>query len=103
MQFEKAPFKFTPEFMEVMNGEKSKCFSIYRTLMIKGFMALQKEYRKIMVLIEMMLSVNKNLPCFVGGPGIITELKARLFPKVEGAGEEYSMLNAGEAAKFIDQ
>lgn len=103
MLFEKAPFKFTKEFMEVMNGEESKCFKIYRELMIKGFMAIQREYRKIMVLTEMMLSVNKNLPCFVGGPRIIPELKARLFPQVEGTYETYPLLNAGEAAKFIDQ
>jgi len=103
MLFEKAPFKFTQEFMEVMNGEDSKCFNIYRSLMIKGFMALQAEYRKIMVLVEMMLSVNKNLQCFIGGPRIIADLKSRLFPKVQGTNDEYQMLNAAEAAKFIDQ
>lgn len=101
--FEKAPFKFTQEYMEVMNGEKEENFSLFRNLMVKGFMALQKEYRKIMVLIEMMLSVNKNLPCFVGGPRIIPELKERLFPRIQGKDEEYPMLNSGEAVKFIDQ
>ena len=61
MLFEKAPFKFTQEFMEVMEligGEKSKYFELYKKLMIKGFMAIQKEHRKIMVLIEMMLYVS---------------------------------------------
>eukprot|EP00826_Nyctotherus_ovalis_P046678 TRINITY_DN5307_c0_g1_i2.p1 TRINITY_DN5307_c0_g1~~TRINITY_DN5307_c0_g1_i2.p1 ORF type:complete len:287 (-),score=108.16 TRINITY_DN5307_c0_g1_i2:163-1023(-) len=101
--FEKAPFKLTKEFMEVMNGEKEENFNLFRNLMVKGFMALQKEYRKIMVLIEMMLSVNKNLPCFVGGPRIIPELKERLFPRIQGKDEEYPMLNSGEAMKFIDQ
>ena len=103
MLWEKAPFKFTKEFMDVMNGEKSKCFRMYRNLMVRGFMALQKEYRKVMVLVEMMLSVNKNLPCFVGGPTILPELKARLFPHIEGVNEEYPRLNIEEAAKFIDQ
>jgi len=101
--FEKAPFKLIQEYMEVMNGDKEGNFTAYRNLMIKGFMALQKDYRKIMVLIEMMLSVNKNLPCFVGGEKIIPELKARLFPRIEGKDEEYPMLNLGEAGKFIDQ
>lgn len=101
--FEKAPFKLTGEFMEIMNGPNSKCFKLYRELMIKGFMALQKEYRKIMVLVEMMLSVNKNLPCLIGGSIIIPELKARLFPQVEGGNVEYPRLNMGEASKFIDQ
>ena len=71
--------------------------------MIKGFMAIQKEYRKIMVLIEMMLSVNRNLPCFIGGPNIINELKERLFPKIEGSSKEYQMFNMGEATNFINQ
>jgi len=100
--FEKAPFKFTQEFMDVMNTEKSKCFELYRSLMIKGFMAIQREYRKIMVLIQIMLSVNKNLPCFIGGPKIIDEIKTRLFPRIKGSVSN-SLLNAGEAAKFIDQ
>lgn len=103
MSFERAPFKFTREFMDVMNGEKSKCFKHFRDLMAKGFMALQKQFRKIMILVEMMFSVNKNLPCFIKGTQIIDELKARLFPKVEGSNEELKMLNAGEAANFIDQ
>eukprot|EP00826_Nyctotherus_ovalis_P046680 TRINITY_DN5307_c0_g1_i4.p2 TRINITY_DN5307_c0_g1~~TRINITY_DN5307_c0_g1_i4.p2 ORF type:complete len:107 (-),score=24.45 TRINITY_DN5307_c0_g1_i4:65-340(-) len=66
-------------------------------------MCIRDRYRKIMVLIEMMLSVNKNLPCFVGGPRIIPELKERLFPRIQGKDEEYPMLNSGEAMKFIDQ
>lgn len=101
--FEKAPFKFTQEYMEVMNEDNDDNLSLYRNLMIKGFMALQKEHRKIMALVEMMLSVNKNLPCFVGGPRIIPELKERLFPRIEGKDGEYPMLNSGEAGKFIDK
>jgi phosphatidylinositol kinase/protein kinase (PI-3 family) len=103
MLFERAPFKFTQEFMDVMNGEKSKCFKMYRKLMTRGFMALQKEYRKIMILIEMMLSVNKKLPCFVGGPSIIPDLKARLFPHIRGVNEEYPCLNIEEADRFIGE
>ncbi len=101
--WEKVPFKLTREFVDIMGGEKSKCFRSYRETMIQGFMALQQEYRRIMVLVEMMLSVNRNLPCFVGGPTIIGKLRERLFPKVEGTEEEDHMLNSGEAASFIDQ
>eukprot|EP00826_Nyctotherus_ovalis_P060700 TRINITY_DN8548_c0_g1_i4.p3 TRINITY_DN8548_c0_g1~~TRINITY_DN8548_c0_g1_i4.p3 ORF type:complete len:179 (+),score=44.58 TRINITY_DN8548_c0_g1_i4:1125-1661(+) len=76
MSFERAPFKFTRELMDVMNGEKSKYFKHFRDLMVKGFMALQKQFRKIMILVEMMFSVNKNLPCFIKGTQIIEECDA---------------------------
>ena len=103
MMFERAPFKFTKEFMDVMHGQKSECFKHFRNLMVKGFMALQTQFRKIMVLVEMMFSVNKNLPCFIGGSKIIDDLKARLFPKVEGSKEEFRILNTGEAGTYIDR
>lgn len=42
MQFERAPFKLTREFMDVLGGEKSKCFSRFQKLIKHGFMALQE-------------------------------------------------------------
>eukprot|EP00826_Nyctotherus_ovalis_P041698 TRINITY_DN4240_c0_g1_i13.p1 TRINITY_DN4240_c0_g1~~TRINITY_DN4240_c0_g1_i13.p1 ORF type:complete len:230 (+),score=77.62 TRINITY_DN4240_c0_g1_i13:2037-2726(+) len=100
---ESTPFKLTEEFMEVLGGEKSKYFAKYKSLMVKGFIALQKEHRKLITLVEMMLSVNRNLPCFIKGENIIPELKERLFPRIAGVEEEYLTLNTSEASQFLDK
>ena len=40
LKFEKAPFKLTQEFIDVLGGEKSKKFTKFRQLLQHGFMAL---------------------------------------------------------------
>ena len=55
MKFEKAPFKLTQEFIDVLGGEKSKKFHKYRKLVHAGFMALQEHADKIIILVEMMM------------------------------------------------
>jgi phosphatidylinositol 4-kinase len=56
VKFEKAPFKLTEEFIEVMGGEKSKLFKEYIELCVRGFLAVRKHYEKILLLVEMTLS-----------------------------------------------
>lgn len=51
--FEKAPFKLTSEFVEVMGGYKSPCYKEYCKLCVKSFLATRKHYKKIMLLVEM--------------------------------------------------
>ena len=64
MKFEKAPFKLTQEFIDVLGGEKSKKFKKFRKLLQKGFMALQEHADKIIILVEMMVMGQQDLPCF---------------------------------------
>ena len=80
LKFERAPFKLTKEFVEVLGGISSKNFIHYRTLMKQGFMALQEHAEKIIVLVEMMMMGQKDLPCFVEGEGTIKSMKERFFP-----------------------
>eukprot|EP00826_Nyctotherus_ovalis_P011512 TRINITY_DN12994_c0_g10_i1.p2 TRINITY_DN12994_c0_g10~~TRINITY_DN12994_c0_g10_i1.p2 ORF type:complete len:127 (+),score=32.83 TRINITY_DN12994_c0_g10_i1:525-905(+) len=101
--FEKAPFKLTEEYVELMEGRNSDYFQHFRQLMASGIIALQKEYRKIVILIAMMLNVNKNLPCFVSKEKIIYELQERLFPRVNQGGMKTVPMKEEEAAKFIDR
>ena len=54
-KFEKAPFKLTNEFVEVLGGMSSKKFKEFRDLMREGFMALHENAEKIIILVEMML------------------------------------------------
>lgn len=102
-KFERAPFKLTQEYINVLEGTDSGHFKLFNKLMLKGFMAIQKEYKKILVLIEMMLSVNRNLPCFEEKEKIIRDLRIRLFPQIRGQDEELNCLNKRDAQKFVDQ
>lgn len=77
---ESAPFKLTQEWIDVLGGEQSKKFDDFRKRMAKGFSALQDNAEKIIILVEMMLNGQSDLPCFIGGRNLIKELKERLFP-----------------------
>ena len=48
--------------------------------MARGFCALQANAEKIIIIVEMMLMGQSDLPCFVGGKKLIKDLKFRLFP-----------------------
>jgi phosphatidylinositol kinase/protein kinase (PI-3 family) len=60
-----------------------------------GFLALQENAEKIIVIIEMMFLGQNDLPCFKGGEQGLKELKDRFFP----TGKRFSN---SEAQKFID-
>ncbi len=52
---------------------------------IQGFLAARRSRDRILLLVEMMLSGNRDLRCFLGGPRMVMEgLRARFF---EGASE----------------
>lgn len=80
-KFEKAPFKLTNEFVEILGGITSKKFKEFRELMREGFMAMHENSDKIIILVEMMLMGMSDLPCFIGGEQIIKDLKQRFFPR----------------------
>ena len=61
-KFEKAPFKFTTEYLDVLGGINSKMFKQYKKYMCQGFTAIQKNADKIIILIEMMAMGQKDLP-----------------------------------------
>lgn len=80
MQFETAPFKLTQEMLDLLGGQGSSRFSDFRSRMASGFMALQANAEKIIILVEMMLMGQSDLPCFIGGRELLRNLKERLFP-----------------------
>lgn len=63
--------------------------------MARGFQALQENAEKIIILVEMMLNGQSDLPCFIGGRNLIRDLKERLFP-------DFRRLNAVETQKHVD-
>ena len=70
-----------------MNG---KYYTLFKDLVKLGFMALQEHADKIIVLVEMMMLGQKDLPCFQDGELTVTNLKERLFPT-------HKMMSEGEA------
>lgn len=80
--FESAPFKLTAEFADVMGGPRSSLFRAYRNLCVRAFLEARKRRDKIIVLVEMMLSGNEGLPCFVrGAPSVMSGLTERFVPR----------------------
>jgi phosphatidylinositol 4-kinase len=66
--------------IDVLGGQDSGKFDDFRKRMSKGFHALQENAEKIIILVEMMLNGQSDLPCFIGGRTLVRELKDRLFP-----------------------
>lgn len=66
--------------IDILGGEESSKFRSFRHRMANGFMALQQNAEKIIILVEMMLMGQGDLPCFEGGRELMGRLKERLFP-----------------------
>ena len=76
MNFEKAPFKLTLEFIEVMGGPDGDMFQYFRTLVRQGFVASRKHMGEILPLLEIILPESK-LPCLVGGKEAVKAFEDR--------------------------
>lgn len=82
LNFEKAPFKLTDEFVDVMNGLESRYFKKFRQKLIAGFSAIQKKAEHLILLVEMMIVSQEELECFKAGrERVLAELRERLFPE----------------------
>lgn len=58
VKFEKAPWKLTEEFVELMGGDKSKMFKNYVDLIVQGLLAVRKHYERILLLVEMTMTTS---------------------------------------------
>lgn len=55
MGFESAPFKLPLEYIEILGGLNSEKYKEFKTLMLKGFLALRKHADRILLMVEMMI------------------------------------------------
>jgi len=62
---ERAPFKLTRDYMDVMDGEKSECFTEFKRLFVAGFEAARASSQVALGLVEIMM-YKSNYPCFTG-------------------------------------
>lgn len=62
---EKAPFKLTKDYMDVMEGPDSECFKEFQRLFVAGFEAARANSQIALGLVEIMM-FKSNYPCFTG-------------------------------------
>ena len=60
---EKAPFKLTQEYVEVMGGRTSPEFTLFSRLLRKGFMCARRHAEEVVSMMEIMI-FESNYPCF---------------------------------------
>lgn len=77
MNFESMAFKLTQEYVDILGGQRSKFFNQFKTLMIKGFLALREHAEEIISFVEMSMVSGIDLPCFRGRDRVLSELRDR--------------------------
>merc|ERR1712070_1302830 len=65
VSFERAPFKLTQDYIDVMGGTDSPCFAEFRRLFLAGFEAARSNSQIALGLVEIMM-YKSNYPCFTG-------------------------------------
>lgn len=63
--FERAPFKFTKEYVEVLGGVGSDCYKEFERLFVAGIEVARKNSQIALGLVEIMM-YKSNYPCFSG-------------------------------------
>ena len=63
INFEKAPFKLTKEYVEIMGGKDSLYYQMYKDLMVKGMLVCKKYVDNFICIAEIM-SKGSKMPCF---------------------------------------
>lgn len=77
MNFEKAPFKFTTEFLELLEGQESQLFKEFQDLFFKAFKSLRKNYSMILSFVDIYIMSNSDLPCFYDAEFISDSMKKK--------------------------
>lgn len=65
---ERAPFKLTKEYVEVMGGFEDECYKEFERLFVEGFKEARRNSQIALGLVEIMM-YKSNYPCFTGKYG----------------------------------
>jgi len=66
INFEKAAFKLSREMVDVMGGQQSKLYKDFVGWSVAGFLEARAHARQILMLVEITLAGQPDLPCFEG-------------------------------------
>ena len=82
INFEKAPFKLTKEYVEIMGGKDSLYYQMYKDLMVKGMIACKKYVDNFISIAEIM-SKGSKMPCFDNKnlEDIFVKFRERFYPE----------------------
>ena len=77
IKFEKAPFEFTSDFIELIGGTESKYFILFQDLFFKGFKIIRKKYDIIILMVELFCDIYHDLNSFRDKDNILKILKEK--------------------------
>lgn len=81
INFEKAAFKLSREMVDVMGGQQSELYKDFERWAIDGYMEARAHRRQIMMVVEIAMAGQPDLPCF-SGRNILEELEDRFKPEM---------------------
>eukprot|EP00290_Baffinella_frigidus_P042701 CAMPEP_0180280490 /NCGR_PEP_ID=MMETSP0988-20121125/8662_1 /TAXON_ID=697907 /ORGANISM="non described non described, Strain CCMP2293" /LENGTH=292 /DNA_ID=CAMNT_0022252343 /DNA_START=117 /DNA_END=995 /DNA_ORIENTATION=+ len=76
INFEKAAFKLTRDFVDVMGGEDSEITAQFTRMCVQGYLAARQHARQIQMLVEITRAGQPDLPCFQSA-SVLEELEDR--------------------------
>jgi hypothetical protein len=88
MNFEKVPFKFTGEFLEILEGLNSLIFKQFQELFYLGFCAIRKNIWMLTCFVDIYILTNSDLHCFSSGEYITSEIKKKFLVDQEVCEED---------------
>jgi len=80
LNFESAPFKFTQEYMDIIDDGDGTMFEYFKSLLNKAFYEVRKHLDDIISMIEIMFK-ETQFPCFKSGDIIFEEIRNRCSTK----------------------
>lgn len=98
MNFEAAPFKLTPEYVELMDGDDSDLFEYFKSLITAGLLEVRKNMDELVRFITIMMK-ESVMPCFKNPETIVAEFEARM--KVQAYGQQTQRNEMAELADRI--
>ena len=75
IKFERAPFKFTNDFIELIGGIESNYFFLFQDLFFKGFKIIRKNYDTVILMVELFCDIYHDLNSFHDKDNILKILK----------------------------
>ena len=64
INFERAPFKLTSDYINIMDGEQSTMYTYFKELMVKGMIESKRHVESIVNCVEIMAKGGGKMPCF---------------------------------------
>lgn len=85
--FEKAPFKFTRDFLDLMEGNQSRYYLKFQETFCRGFILIRKYKNYLLKLTEIFCDLFSDLDCFSNKEEILSRLNEKFMSEVKNEDE----------------